>query len=187
MNYLEEKVLKEALVLDESILKVSHFINQQIDPAVLDFAGSAFYDYFKNRGITKVLTIEASGIAYATVCALRLNVPLVFAKKGSSKLSGDDYSSEVFSFTKKQSWVVWVAKRLLSSDDVVLVIDDFLADGNAILGLLDIIKQAGANCEGAGIVIEKSFQNGHQLLIEQGIDLYSLVKVKSLAGNVVQL
>ena len=188
MNYLEHRIITEGIVIEESILKVNHFLNQQIDPSLLRFVAESFSLYFKDHNINKILTIEASGIAFAVVTALAMNdLPLVFAKKGSSKLSGDDFQSKVYSFTKKQHYQIGIDKRLLNKEDRVLLIDDFLADGNAVLGLLELCNQAKAEVVGIGIVIEKSFQAGRKILDEQGWDVYSLARIKSLKNNIVEL
>ena len=188
MNYLEKRLVDEGIVIDESILKVNHFLNQQIDLETLYFAGKSFANYFAERGINKILTVEASGIAFAVATAFCLDgIPLVFAKKGNSKLNGDDHSVEIFSFTKKQSYRIWVEKRLLTDDDKILIVDDFLANGNAVFGLIELCKQAKAEVVGIGIVIEKSFQDGRKRLVEAGYDLCSLAKIKSLKDNLVEI
>ena len=187
MNYLEEKILNEAIVIDEKILKVDHFINQKIDIAVLRFAGHQFAEYFKDKGITKILTIEASGIAFGIATAFYLDdLPVVFAKKEESKLSGNDYTTEVYSFTKQKAYNIRVNKDFIDDKDNVLIIDDFLANGKATLGLIDIVEQAEATLIGVGIVIEKSFQQGRSILENKAVDVYSLVKIKSLTNNIIE-
>ena len=188
MNYLEQRILNEGTVIDESILNVNHFLNQQIDINLLRYVAEAFSAHFKEHRITKILTIEASGIAFAVATALQLgDQPVIFAKKGTSKLSGDDYQSMVFSYTKKQYYGIGIPKSLLGPQDQLLIIDDFLADGNAVLGLLDLVEQGGARVAGIGIVIEKSFQSGPQLLAEKGYEVFSLAKIKSLKDNHIEL
>lgn len=184
MNFLADKITKEGLVIDESILKVNHFINQQVEPEVLRFVGLEFAKYFKEKNINKILTIEASGIAFAIATAFCFgDIPIVFAKKGQTKLSDNNYQSDVYSFTRQQSYQISVDKRLLSEKDEILIIDDFLANGNAMKGLLEICEQANTSINGIGIVIEKTFQSGRKKINDLGYDVYSLVKINSLKGN----
>lgn len=163
-------------------LKVDSFLNHQIDPGLMKEVGVEFVSRFKNKGITKILTLESSGIAPATMAALELHVPVVFARKKKSLTLIDQlYTAEVYSYTKKETNQISVAKEYLSDRDVVLIIDDFLANGQAALGLTDIVHQAGAELAGIGIVIEKGFQNGRSILEEKGIHVESLARVASLA------
>jgi len=188
MSVLKDRILKEAMIIDESIIKVDHFINQQMDIELLRHIGEEFADYFSDKKVSKILTIEASGIAFAISTAFYLeDASVIYAKKGESKLSGDDYQAKVYSFTKKKSSTIRVNKQFLSGDDRVLIIDDFLASGSAIIGLLDIINQAKSEVVGVGIVIEKTFQQGRKILEERGIEVFSLVRVKSLADNSISL
>lgn len=180
MELLKQRILQEGIVLDGNILKVDSFINHQIDPILANEIGREFYKRFKDLKIDKVLTIETSGIAFALFTAYHFNVPLIFAKKHSGKnMSGEVYSSQVYSYTKEKEYTISVSSRYISSGDRILLIDDFLANGQAILGLIDIAKQAGASVEGAGIVIEKGFQPGSKILRNQGIRLESLVVIES--------
>lgn len=182
MQLLKEKILKEGIALSEEVLKVDAFLNHQIDPVLMVEMGKEFARYFnEGKKITKVLTIESSGIAIGLTTALELGVPLVFArKKKSLTMSNDIFVAKVYSFTKQESNDITVSKRFLSSDDHVLIIDDFLAHGEAALGLASVVKQAGATVAGIGIVIEKAFQNGGQKLREAGYDVYSLARIKSM-------
>lgn len=178
MELLKQRILKEGRVSGEEILKVDSFLNHQIDAKLFREMGVEFRKRFPSKKITKLLTIEASGIAIATVAALEFDVPVVFAKKTQSRNLDDSiYSSKVHSFTKNITYDVMVSKRYVSKEDHVLIIDDFLANGKAVEGLLDIVQQAGATVEGVGIVIEKGFQNGGQILRDQGIRVESLATV----------
>lgn len=178
MDLLKERIILEGRTVGEEIIKVDSFLNHQIDAELFMAMGKEFRRLFDSEKITKLLTVEASGIAIATVAALEFGVPVVFAKKTQSKnLDKDIYSSKVFSFTKQTTYDVMVSKRYLTSDDHVLILDDFLANGKAALGLIDIAKQAGATVEGVGIVIEKGFQPGGKILREQGIKVESLAVI----------
>lgn len=186
MKLLEERIQKDGKIIGEDIVKVDMFLNHQIDVALLDEMGKEFKRLFSDKEITKILTIEVSGISIACAAAREFGVPVVFAKKTeAANLSHEVYTSEVFSFTKKKTYTVRVAKEYLHASDKVLIIDDFLASGKAILGLADIVKQAGATVEGVGIVIEKGFQQGKKLLREQGFDVKSLAIIDAIeAGKI---
>lgn len=178
MDSLKKRILADGEVYPGGIIKVDSFLNHQMDTALIDEIGREFYNHFKDCGVTKILTVEASGIGIACMTARYFGVPVVFAKKSESKnLAGELYTSEVHSYTKGKVFTVRVAKRYLSSDDRVLLIDDFLANGRALLGLIDITKQAGATIAGAGICIEKAFQEGGDIVRGMGINLYSLAIV----------
>lgn len=178
MELLKQRILDEGRTVGEEIVKVDSFLNHQIDATLFMEMGKEFHRLFSSKKITKILTIEASGIAIATVAALEFKVPVVFAKKTQSRnLDKDIYSSKVFSFTKQTTYDVMVSKRYLCADDHVVILDDFLANGKAALGLIDIVNQAGATIEGIGIVIEKGFQPGGKLLRDQGIRVESLAIV----------
>ncbi|NLY18141.1 MAG: xanthine phosphoribosyltransferase [Clostridiaceae bacterium] len=180
MDLLKQRILQEGIVLDGNILKVDSFINHQIDPILADEIGREFYKRFKDMKIDKILTIETSGIAFALFTAYHFKAPLVFAKKYPGKnISDEIYSSRVYSYTKQKEYTISVSCRYISSGDRILLIDDFLANGQAILGLIDIAKQAGASVLGAGIAIEKGFQPGGKILRNQGIRLESLVAIES--------
>lgn len=187
MHALEQKILAEGIVLSEEVLKVDSFLNHQIDPVMMQQIGQEFARLFKDAGITKIITIEASGIAPAVMAGLELGVPVIFARKYQSLTLKDDlYRSKVFSFTKQIESTIAISNKHISSSDKVLVIDDFLANGQAALGLADLIHQAQAEVVGIGIVIEKSFQPGRDLLLEKGYRVESLARVKSLANGTVE-
>ena len=184
MYALEQKILNEGIVLSDQVLKVDAFLNHQIDPVLMQQIGKEFAARFKDAGITKIITIEASGIAPAIMAGLELGVPVIFARKYQSLTLKDDlYRSKVFSFTKQTESTIAISNKHLSSTDKALVIDDFLANGQAALGLIDLIHQANAEVVGVGIVIEKSFQPGRDVLLEIGYRVESLARVKSLADG----
>ncbi len=181
MEILKQRILKDGKGIGTSILKVDTFLNHQIDIDLMEQLGQEFYEHFKDKHVTKVLTIEASGIAIAAFVAKAFNVPLVFAKKVVSKnLEGEILTASVQSYTKGLIYLINVSKKFITEEDNILIIDDFLANGSALLGLADIVKQGGANLVGAGIAIEKSFQPGRQRAEEMGIDVYSLACVASI-------
>ena len=184
MNFLEEKILRSGVVKEGNVLKVDSFLNRQLDVELLDRMGKEFYDRFKDRPITKVLTIEASGIAIACFAARYFGVPVVFAKKSKSVNIDDDmYTAQVESFTHKNTNQVIVSKKFLNADDRVLIVDDFLANGCALKGLISITESAGAKVEGIGIAIEKGFQGGGDLIRGLGYRLESLAIVESMNAN----
>ncbi|APV36498.1 MULTISPECIES: xanthine phosphoribosyltransferase [Acinetobacter] len=186
MYALEQKILTEGIVLSDQVLKVDAFLNHQIDPVLMQQIGKEFAARFKDTGITKIVTIEASGIAPAVMAGLELSVPVIFARKYQSLTLKDDlYRSKVFSFTKQVESTIAISNKHISSTDKVLVIDDFLANGQAALGLIDLIHQASAEIIGVGIVIEKSFQPGRDLLLEKGYRVESLARVASLENGTV--
>ena len=189
MNFLEERILKDGLVKEGNVLKVDSFLNHQMDTELIDKMGEEFYKRFSGKKITKILTIEASGIAIAYAAARYFKVPMVFAKKAKSiNIDGDMYTAEVESFTHKNKNQVIVSKRFLNADDHVLIIDDFLANGCALQGLISITEAAGAVVEGIGIAIEKGFQFGGRSIRNLGYHLESLAIVESMdhtTGNVV--
>lgn len=178
MQALEERILRDGVLKSGGILKVDSFLNHQMDIDFINEIGREFYRLFGHEKITKILTIEASGIGIACITAQYFHVPVVFAKKAQSKnLDGEVYTSQVHSYTHGKDYIIRVSKKFLTSEDKVLLIDDFLANGKAILGLLDIVKQAGAQVVGAGICIEKGFQDGGRQLREQGLHVKSLAIV----------
>ena len=184
MHALEQKILDEGIVLSDQVLKVDAFLNHQIDPQLMKEIGIEFARRFKDQGITKIITIEASGIAPAIMAGLELGVPVIFARKYQSLTLKDDlYRSKVFSFTKQTESTIAISNKHIGAQDKALVIDDFLANGQAALGLIDVIHQAGAEVVGVGIVIEKSFQTGRDLLIEKGYRVESLARLKSLENG----
>ncbi len=181
MNFLEERIIKDGIVKPGNVLKVDSFLNHQMDIELMDQMGEEFHRRFADKNITKVLTIEASGIAIACSVARCFNVPLVFAKKSKSvNIEGDMYIAEVESFTHKNKNQVIVSKKFLNADDRVLIIDDFLANGCALQGLISITEAAGAKVEGLGIAIEKGFQIGGQVIRNLGYKLESLAIVDEM-------
>ncbi|MBE6658746.1 MAG: xanthine phosphoribosyltransferase [Ruminococcaceae bacterium] len=184
MKYLEEKIRAEGVVLPGHVLKVGHFANHQIDIALLREMARELARLYADAGVTKVLTIEASGIALAAAAALEMNVPMVFAKKNATaNVSGEVYRAQVASFTHKRVYDVIVPKEYLSADDCVLIVDDFLAQGNALNGLIDIVGESGASVAGCGIIIEKGFQGGGDALRAKGIRVESLAIVESMDAD----
>ena len=179
METLEARILKDGYVLGENILKVDSFLTHQVDLHLMKEIGEVFAAKFKNAGITKVVTIEASGIAPALYTADALGVPMIFAKKSKNITMNEGIlTAEVFSFTKQVTNTVSIAGKYLSEKDKVLIVDDFLANGQAAKGLVEIVEQAGAKVEAVGIVIEKSFQDGRRLLEEAGIPVFSLARLE---------
>ncbi|WP_394405895.1 xanthine phosphoribosyltransferase [Streptococcus sp. 20-1249] len=186
MKLLEDRILKDGNVLGEGILKVDSFLTHQVDFELMQEIGKVFAENYKDAGITKVVTIEASGIAPAVYAAQALNVPMIFAKKHKNiTMTEGILTAEVYSFTKQVTSTVSIADKFLNEDDVVLIVDDFLANGQAAKGLLEIIQQAGARVAGVGIVIEKSFQTGRALLEEAGVPVTSLARIKEFKENTV--
>lgn len=185
MSYLKEKILKDGIVQSGDVLKVDSFLNHQIDPIVLKEIAKEFLAYFKEKEITKVMTIEASGIAPAILVASELEVPMLFAKKSqpSTLLNEEQYSTDVHSYTKNITSRVLVSKKYIQEDDKVLIIDDFLANGEAALGLIDLVEQASAEVVGVGICVEKTFQPGRQRLEDKGVDIFSIVRLASIENN----
>lgn len=184
MNFMEQRIIKDGQVRPGNILKVDSFLNHQLDCRLLDQVGKTFYNHFKNRKITRILTIEASGIAIACLTARYFDVPVVFAKKSRSmNLDGDLYHTVVHSYTHNVDNTVVLSKKYLHSSDSVLIVDDFLANGKAVNGLLDICDQAGAQVAGIGIAIEKGFQTGGKELRDKGYDLYSLAIIDSMSDD----
>lgn len=181
MKLLEERIRKDGIVKEGNVLKVDSFLNHQMDVELFAKMGEEWKRLFSGCNITKILTIEASGIGIACVAAQSFGVPVVFAKKTQSiNLDGEMYTAKVESFTKKKVFDIIVSKKFLSAEDHVLIIDDFLANGCAVLGLMELIKEAGATVEGVGIAIEKGFQRGGELIRKQGIRLESLAIIESM-------
>ena len=179
MESLEDRILKDGYVLGENILKVDSFLTHQVDLHLMKEIGDVFAKKFRDAGITKVVTIEASGIAPALYTADALGVPMIFAKKSKNITMNEGIlTAEVFSFTKQVTNTVSIASKYLSEKDRVLIVDDFLANGQAAKGLVEIVEQAGAKVEAVGIVIEKSFQEGRGLLEEAGIPVFSLARLE---------
>ncbi len=181
MNCLEKRIAKDGVVKEGNVLKVDSFLNHQMDIDLMNEIGKEFYKRFKDKPINKILTIEASGIAIAYAVAQQFHVPVLFAKKSKSiNIAGDTYVAEVESFTHKNKNTVLVSKQFLSSDDHVLIIDDFLANGCALQGLISIVDQAGGTVEGIGIAVEKGFQMGGQIIRNLGYQLESLAIVDAM-------
>ena len=181
MKLLEERIRKDGVVKPGEILKVDSFLNHQMDVDLFNKLGEEFKRLFADRPVNKILTIEASGIGIACVTAQHFHVPVVFAKKAKSvNLDGEMYTTKIESFTHKRTYDVIVAKKFLSEEDHVLIIDDFLANGCAVNGLIDLIMSAGATVEGVGIVIEKGFQQGGRILRQKGIRVEALAIIESM-------
>ncbi|MGQ7564113.1 xanthine phosphoribosyltransferase [Streptococcus suis] len=178
MKTLEERILKDGQILGENILKVDSFLTHQVDFRLMKEMGQVLADTYRSKEITKVVTIEASGIAPAIYVAESLEVPMIFAKKHKNiTMTEGILTAEVYSFTKQVTSTVSIASKFLSPEDKVLIVDDFLANGQAAKGLIDIIQQAGAQVIGVGIIIEKSFQDGRQLLLDAGVPVTSLARI----------
>ena len=189
MNFLEERIVKDGIVKEGNVLKVDSFLNHQMDIRLFDQIGEEFKKRFEGTPINKILTIEASGIGIACVAARQFDVPVIFAKKSKSiNIEGEVYVAEVESFTHKCKNQVIVSKKFLNPDDNVLIIDDFLANGCALQGLISIVTSAGANVAGIGIVIEKGFQTGGKIIRNLGYHLESLAIVDEMdaaTGNII--
>jgi xanthine phosphoribosyltransferase len=184
MKLLEEKILKDGHIGDGNVLKVDSFLNHQIDVNFICEIGKEFHRLYKDEKITKILTIEASGIGIACLTAQYFNVPVVFAKKTPTiNIFADIYTSKVHSYTHKKDYDIYVSKQFLNKGDRVLVIDDFLAKGSALQALLNLIKDAGAETVGAGIVIEKAYQNGGKLIRDMGVRVESLARIAQMDEN----
>ena len=179
MNFLEERIVKDGIVKEGNVLKVDSFLNHQMDIALFDEMGAEFKKRFADANINKIVTIEASGIGIACIVARHFNVPVVFAKKSKSiNIDGDVYKAEVESFTHKCKNNVIVSRKFLGPDDHVLIIDDFMAKGYAMQGLIDIVKAAGAELVGIGVAVEKGFQHGGDALREKGYPIHSLAVIE---------
>lgn len=187
MKELEERILKDGNIVNENILKVDGFINHQVDPELMQRIGEELASHFKEKGITKVVTIESSGIAPALMTAIALKVPMVILKKEPSKVLNDHLlQTVVTSFTKGTSYELTLSQKYINEDDHVLIVDDFLANGEAATGAIRLIRMAHATVAGLGILIEKSFQPGREKLIEQGIDVYSLARIAKLENGMIE-
>ena len=185
MDLLKEKIKNDGIVINENVLKVDNFLNHQVDTKLMDLIGKEFADYFKEKNITKVVTIESSGIAPAYAAALKLDVPLVIFKKQSSAILDTETTIQtpVHSFTKNTDYILMASKKYLSENDNILIVDDFLANGQAAMGAYRILKEAGSSVAGIGIVIEKSFQDGRKKLEDLGLDVYSLARVSKISSD----
>ena len=187
MKLLEEKILSEGIAVDENILKVDSFINHQVDPVLMTEIGKELAGHFKERGITKVATIESSGIAPALTCASALGVPMVILKKQPSKtLNSDLYQTIVTSYTKGPSNELTLSSKFVTADDHVLIVDDFPANGEAATGALRLIRKSHATIAGVGVIIEKSFQPGREKLEAQGIEVYALARIAKMSAGVIE-
>lgn len=181
MEELVKRIQQDGNVLGDGVLKVDSLINHQVDPQLMKNMGELFAKVFSERKITKVVTIESSGIAPAIFCALELGVPMIFARKSKSLTMNEELlTASVYSFTKQVTSTISISRKFLNESDNVLIIDDFLANGQAAKGLIELCRQAGASVEGVGILIEKSFQDGRELLESMGIDVVSLARIQSL-------
>lgn len=184
MKLLEQRIQKDGIIKEGNVLKVDSFLNHQMDIGLFNEMGKEFKKLFQNKPINKILTIEASGIGIACIVAQHFDVPVVFAKKAQSiNIDGEVYTTKIESFTHKKVYDVILSKKYISSDDHILIIDDFLANGYALNGLIELVKRAGATIEGIGIAIEKGFQPGGDLIRSKGIQLESLAIVESMDAN----
>lgn len=182
MKVLQERIRQEGLILSDTVLKVDSFLNHQVDTELALQIGQEFKKLFGHQPITKVITIEASGIQFAMATAIALGVPFIYAKKKKAvTLSEAVYSAPVHSFTRQEDYLVSVSQKYLGPNDKVLIVDDFLATGAALVGLVDIVKEAGAELLGVGCVIEKSFQEGRSLLENRGIEVHALARIASMS------
>ena len=187
MQELNEKIKQFGTVLPGNVLKVDAFLNHQVDPELMLHVGQEFARLFAGEGITKIWTVESSGIAPAVMTGLEMKLPVIFARKHKSlTLNNNMYVADVYSYTKKTTNRISISKKYVAPDDKVLMIDDFLANGQAVEGMLEIADQAGIQVAGAGIVIEKSFQPGGQELRDRGVRVESLARIKSLADNQIE-
>ena len=187
MESLHKRILEEGNALSETVLKVDSFLNHAVDAELMYEMGTYFKKYFENHGITKIFTIESSGIAPSVMTALQMKLPMVTLKKQASKiLNGDVYQTTVHSFTKDTNYELTLSKKYINKDDKILIIDDFLANGEAALGAARLVEEAGAEVGGIGIVIEKSFQPGPKLLKDRGYDLYSLARIAKLGKEILE-
>lgn len=188
MKLLEERVLADGIALDENVLRVDGFLNHQVDPVLMEECAKDFAEHFKNQGITKVVTIESSGIAPALLTAKAMGVPLIIMKKQPSKILYKDlYQTVVTSFTKETSYELTMSKKFLNENDHVLIVDDFLAYGEAAVGAVRLVQMAHATVAGAGILIEKAFQGGRNKVEGIGVSVYSQVRIKSLKEDNIEL
>jgi len=186
LEKLKEKIMTEGQVLSDDVLKVDTFLNHQLDPVLMSEIGKEFAKRFEGMGITKIVTIESSGIAPSVMAGLEMEVQVLFARKKKSLTLQDDlYTASVYSFTKQEENQICIGRKFLNEQEKVLIIDDFLAKGQAALGLIDLVKQSGAEIAGIGIVIEKEFQEGGEQLRKIGYRVESLARIKSLEDGMV--
>lgn len=186
MELLKNRILKDGKIIGDSIIKVDSFLNHQLDIELFNEMGREFKERFSNVKVSKILTVEASGIAVACIAAQYFKVPVIFAKKHEAlNIDLDTFHSEVYSYTKQKSYNIRVSKKYIMPEDNILIIDDFLANGKAASGLVDIVQQAGAAVAGVGIVIEKGFQKGREVLQQKGIRVESLAIIKSVGEGII--
>lgn len=185
MELLKERIRKDGIIIEDRILKVDNFLNHQLDVELFSEMGKEWKRRFKDKNINKIVTVESSGIAIACIAAQHFgNIPVVFAKKQKpNSMDGELFEARVYSFTKEQECYIKISKNYLNEDDCVLIIDDFLASGSAVAGMIDICKQANCTIAGVGIVIEKKFQGGRELVLSQGIQLESLAILEGLKNG----
>lgn len=183
MQSLKEAIEQKGTIINDEIVKVDSFLNHQVDPVLVDEMGASFYAHFKHKQITKVVTVESSGIAPALMCALRLQVPMIFIKKANPSTMVNALSTTVHSFTKNKTYTMCLEEGYLTKEDNVLFIDDFLANAEAFKGVEELLSKTQSTLVGVGIVIEKAFQKGHQYILDQGYDLYALASIKSISGG----
>ncbi|MPM41462.1 Xanthine phosphoribosyltransferase [bioreactor metagenome] len=182
MELLEQRIRRDGKIKGGDVLKVDSFLNHQMDVRLFEEIGKEFRRLFEGEQVTKILTIEASGIGIACIAALQFDCPVIFAKKSKTKnIAGDVYTTKVESFTHGKVYDIIVAKEFLRSEDRVLIIDDFLANGSALMGLVQLVRDAGATLVGAGIAVEKAFQPGGQLVRENGVRVESLARISSMS------
>ena len=187
MEKLCKRILEEGQALSENVLKVDSFLNHGVDSKLMYEIGTCFKQYFQDKGATKIFTIESSGIAPTVMTALQMNLPMVTLKKQTSKiLNGEVYQTTVHSFTKNSDYELTLSKKFINKDDNIIIIDDFLANGEAAKGAINLVETAGAKVAGIGIVIEKSFQPGRKLLESAGYDICSLAKISRLDEGVIE-
>lgn len=187
MKLLKKRILEDGKCFDGGILKVDSFINHQMDPVLMKSVGVEFVRRFASTNVNKIMTIEASGIAPAIMTGYLMDLPVVFAKKKSPKTMKDAITTTIHSFTKDREYEVVISSEFLTPDDNILFVDDFLAYGNAAVGVIDLIKKAGANLVGMGFVIEKEFQHGRELLESQGVRVESLAIIESLSDCCIKI
>ena len=186
MDMLKKRIISDGVILGTDIIKVDRFLNHQVDPFLLREIAKEIKNRYTGTEITKVLTVESSGIAIAAFAALELGVPFVFAKKYNARnLDSSVYQADVYSFTKQQTFSIRVSTKYIEGSDKILIVDDFLAKGGALTGLIDITEQAGASVSGCAIVIEKSFQGGAQLIREKGYRVESLAAIQSIKNGII--
>lgn len=187
MKLLEEKILSDGIAVNEHILKVDGFINHQVDPVLMQEIGHEFARYFAGRGITKVATIESSGIAPALTTAIAMEVPLIILKKQPSKILNQDlYQTVVTSYTKGTNYELTLSQKFVNENDHILIIDDFLANGEAATGAIRLLRKAHATIGGIGVLIEKSFEPGREKLLSQGLEVFSLARISKMGEGFVE-